>query len=246
MHHFQHWRTSVLFWGIFTAILILIPTSAIYADVTALADDTEPETILQIIQYGGPIGYLIILLSVGGAALVIEAFVTIRREKLSPPEVIGELESLLENQDYERALALCQSNESFIAKVVGAGLSRLSFGPEVMQESMGAIGEEESTRVYQKIGWINLIANMSPLLGLLGTVTGMMIAFRTISNSPSVVPSELAGGIFQALVTTVLGLIVAIPYSAVYFYLKNKTDKMITEIGIISSELMDRFKIEST
>ncbi|MFH1022555.1 MAG: MotA/TolQ/ExbB proton channel family protein [Planctomycetota bacterium] len=232
---------------------ILVPLAVTWAGDAAPAaggggegETSKKASLLTIIGYGGIVGHSIILLSVVGMALIIEAFMNIKREKLVPPELLAEIENMFEAQEYEKVLEVCQAHESFIAKIIAAGLSRLSMGYDAMSEAMGAVGEEEATKIYQKIGWINLIATIAPLLGLFGTVTGMMVAFNTIASSVNVNPGMLAAGIFQALVTTVEGLTVSIPYGCVYFAFKNKVDRYIMEIGIITGELMDRFKGQET
>ena len=109
------------------------------------------------------------------------------------------------------------------------------------------MGDEESIRLHQKIGWLSLIANVAPMMGLLGTVGGMIEAFNTIASSGGQAnPAELAGGISKALLTTMFGLVVAIPTTASFAFLRNRLVKSVIEIGAIVEDLFERFRPEHT
>ena len=108
---------------------------------------------------------------------------------------------------------------------------------------MEDVAEEEAIKLQQKISYLSLIGNIAPMLGLFGTVTGMIKAFNTIAALGSAVsPSDLAGGISQALVTTFLGLFVAIPSMIAYFLFRNRVVRITLEIGAIAEELVERFR----
>ena len=114
---------------------------------------------------------------------------------------------------------------------------------EYISDAMGEVSDFESTKLSQSISYINFIVTVSPMLGLLGTVWGMIGAFNTIATSASPpTPAQLAGGIQQALVTTCMGIFVAIMFSPVFFYYRNKVQRMILEVNAIAEELMERFK----
>lgn len=209
----------------------------------APAGQAQKITLWQTIKWGGWIGFLIIGLSMVGLALVIEHFLAIRRDALVPPELLGNLESLFEDEDFEEALNLCESQPTFLTNVMGAGLPKIDQGYEEIEKAMQEVGEQEATRLHQKIGILSLIANVAPMLGLLGTVAGMIGAFNTIATKQGAPnPSDLAGDISKALVTTFLGLTVAIPLTAAFFYFRNRVVRIIFEVGAISGELMERFK----
>jgi biopolymer transport protein ExbB len=197
------------------------------------------DTIMQ----GGVIGFVIIGLSIAALALAIEHFMTIKRDQLVPPELLGHLESLFEDEEYEEAMTLCESAPNFLTNVIAAGLPKIGQPYEQIEASMQEAGEQEAVKLHQKISYLSLIGNISPMLGLFGTVTGMIVAFNVIAKSqgaPS--PADLAGGIQVALVTTFLGLLVAIPAVAAYFYFRNKVIRIVMEVGTIAEELMERFR----
>ena len=104
------------------------------------------------------------------------------------------------------------------------------------------MGDEEAIKLHQKVGWLSLISNVAPMMGLLGTVSGMVVAFQTIATSGGAAnPAELAAGISVALLTTLFGLIVAIPVTAVFAYMRNNLVRSVIEVGAIVEDLFERF-----
>ncbi len=200
------------------------------------------QSVLDTIAKGRVIGFIIIGLSMVSLALVIEHAVTIRRDKLCPPELASELEDYFNQEQYEEALELCNVEHNLLTDVIRAGLSRIDSGYERMQEAMQEAGEEAAVNLQQKISYLSLIGNISPMLGLLGTVRGMVGAFGQIAQMKVVRPQVLAGSINEALVTTLLGLIVAIPTMCFYQFFSNRVNKLVLESSTIVSDLMERFK----
>lgn len=200
-------------------------------------------TMGELLAAGATIGWMIMFLSVIMFSLAIQYGMQMRRDKLVPPDVLGELEVLFEDEDYEGAMELCESEPCLLTNVIAAALPKIAFGFDVMVESMRAVQEEEAVKLNQKVGSLSLIGALAPMLGLLGTVTGMIAAFNQIASSPTAPkPSELAGGISQALVTTMQGLFVAIPAISCFFYLKNQVAKSALEVAAIAEELVERFR----
>ncbi len=226
--------------------LIILPMAffalLVMAD-PAFADDEREQSVGAAIMQTMPIGFFIIALSVLSLGLTIEHFVNVRRDKVIPPEVINELEILFDDEDYEGALQFCETSPGFVTNVVGASLPRMSQGFDAMQEAMIQVGEEEAVKLQLKISFLSLIAALGPMLGLFGTVVGMVMAFNEIATARGGAnPQDLAHGISMALMTTVMGLIVAIPSTAFYFFFKNRATKIILEAGVICAELVDRFR----
>lgn len=201
------------------------------------------KTLLQYISEGGEIGYIIIGLSFTAVVFIIAALVRLRRARLAPEEEVAALDRMLRAGSVEQAITYCSSAEhdSFITRVMGAALLRCSRSPFGLLELRSAIeesGQQEVARLHRSTDAIGLIASVAPMLGLLGTVVGMVGAFDTLSVSEGVAkPDQLAGNISVALITTVLGLIVAIPCTAVHSYLRNRVDALVTEIGDLIEEL---------
>lgn len=196
-----------------------------------------------LIKYSGPCGWIIIFLSVLAVALIVEHSVTLRRDKLAPPHIIDEIESLMEEENYQEALELCEAEPNFLTNVVASALPRVNAGFDAMEQSIQEMGEEETIKLNTKVGWLNLISSVAPLFGLLGTVLGMVEAFRTIATKKGAAdPADLAGGIYQALITTVEGLFVGIPALVGYFWFRTKITTIVLEIGAIIEQLFDRFR----
>ena len=183
------------------------------------------------------------LMSVVAVALIIENFMTIKREKLAPPDLLDELEALFDGENFQDAVELCEQEKNYLTNVVGAGLSKLGHSFETMQTSIREMQTEESVKLFQKIGWLSLISAIAPMMGLFGTVTGMFVTFGKIASSGgNVSPAKLAGGIKMALITTMLGLSVAIPVGIAFFTLRNRVIKTSTEINAITEDLFERFR----
>ncbi|MCB9890313.1 MAG: MotA/TolQ/ExbB proton channel family protein [Planctomycetes bacterium] len=203
----------------------------------------EPASMLSdIVGNAGIIGGIIGILSIIALALVIEHAMSIKRDKLAPPHLIDEIEALFEEQKFQEAVEVCEAEPCFLTNTVGAGLAKLGHSYDTIQAAYEEMHDEEEIKLHQKIGWLSLIAAVSPMLGLLGTVNGMITTFGEIAAKPSVKPNDLAGGIKGALVTTLLGLVVAIPVTAAYVFFKNRVVLASLEIGAIVEELFDRFR----
>jgi len=211
-------------------------------DTTGEVEAGKPTTLFDTINAGGLIGYIIIFLLLVAIALVIEHSLTIRRGVIMPPDLLADVEESFEKEEYEQAIAVCEEQPTFFTNVIAAGLSRINAGYSQMEEAMAEAGEEAATHLQQKIGYLALIANITPMLGLLGTVQGMIGAFKKISGTAAPKPGELAGEIQLALVTTFLGLLVAIPVMCIYQFFKNRVQRIVLEVGAISGELMARFR----
>lgn len=229
------------------ALLIIGPTASVAfaqdvpSDAAAAAASENWVTLL--LKHSGPIGWVIILLSVVGVALIVEHAVTLRRDKLAPPHIIDEIESLMEEENYQETLELCEAEPGFLTNVVAAALPRVNAGFDAIEQSIQEMGEEETIKLNSKVGWLNLIASIAPLFGLLGTVLGMIDAFRTIATKKGAAdPADLAAGIYSALITTVEGLAVGIPTLVAYFYFRTKVTMLVLEIGAIVEQLFDRFR----
>ena len=148
----------------------------------------------------------------------------------------------MDEEDYEQAMDLCDNESTPLTRVIGAGLPKMSFGFGVMAEAARTAAENEAIRLHQKISWLALLGNIGPMCGLLGTVWGMIISFNKIAKLGSPNPADLADGISIALVTTVLGLVVAIPTMAFFFYFRNRVVRAISDVEAITSDLFERFR----
>ena len=189
--------------------------------------------------------YSIIFLSLSFAlvALVVMNVLMARRDNILPADLIENFEAQLNAKKYQEAYELAKNDESFLGKVLSAGLARISSGYPQAIEAMQEVGEEENMRLEHRLSYLALIGTISPMFGLLGTVDGMVQAFEVIARSTvSPKPAELAEGISTALVTTLVGLWLAIPAIAAFNILRNRIARLVLEVGIVSENLMSRFQ----
>lgn len=241
----KHARRSLLIGMLALLLLTFVAGPAFAQDAAAPAASSGGESMsaIQFIKYGGTVGHIIILVSVVCLGMSIERAIGLKRDNVVPPDVLAQLEQLFEEEEYEEAMTVCEAQPTFLTNVIGAALPKIGTNYETIMDAVGETMDYEATKIQQSISYINFLSNVAPLMGLFGTVTGMISAFNQISTSPTPpTPAQLAGGIQQALVTTCQGLMVSIPFSVVYFYYRNKVQRMILEVQSIVSELMERFK----
>lgn len=220
-----------------------VPTETLSANEAKPQPDTsslvsspaDRRTFLQYLVLSGVCGVLIVVCSVIATALVIEHALTIRRGVLMPDDVIDELEELIRTGRLDAAIETCQARPCLFTNVVLAGLERYrasEFGFAEYRAAAEEAGEEQTARLYRKTEGLNVIGAISPMLGLTGTVLGMIKAFNVIAASGGAArPEQLAGGISEALITTLMGLFVAIPTMVFFSYFRNKIDSLVAEAG---------------
>jgi biopolymer transport protein ExbB len=208
-----------------------------------LAQRKQESFLMWMIRASGIFGFLILLVSFVMVALIVMQLLQLRRDNYLPQSFIEQFERLLNEKNYQAAYEAAKGNDSFIAKVLAAGMARLQRSYEDALQGMQEVGEEETMNMEHSIGYLALIGSVAPMLGLLGTVQGMVLSFQVIATSTtSPKPYELADGIATALFTTLEGLVVAIPAIVCYALFKNRLAKFVMEAGFISEELMRRFQ----
>lgn len=224
-----------------TALLLAAPLLAAQA---APADAAPPAGgIEEFIAGAGAIGVVIMILSVIALTLIIKYVIDMRKVKLAPPEIVDEIEALLEAEEYQEAMEVCESEPCYFTNVVAAGLPKVNASFEAMEKSLEEMMDEEITKLNGQLSWLTLIAAVSPMLGLLGTVQGMIGAFDQIKASKGqATPDQLAGNIALALITTMLGLVVSIPVTAAFVFLRNRVVSYSLEISAIVEDMFERFR----
>ncbi len=206
----------------------------------------EEMTMFELIMKGGVVGGLIILLSCVALGLVIDYAMTIRRARLAPVEDIAEFRDLVAKKDFTRVREAAQARPTFLSHVVTAGLEEVNLGYQAMVKAMEDTAEALTAKQARRIEHLNVIGNISPMMGLLGTVIGMLRCFNEISQvSGSIDPKLLAAGIFEALVTTCLGLIVAIPTLYFYAIFRNRLDELAGEASVAAEQILSTFKSDA-
>ncbi|MCG8653080.1 MAG: MotA/TolQ/ExbB proton channel family protein [Pirellulales bacterium] len=191
------------------------------------------------------LGYLSIFLaiSVTLVSLFVMNVLAARRDTLCPQELVDTFEEKLNEKEFQAAYDMARSDESVLGQVLSAGLAKLNRGYSKALEGMQEVGEEESMKLEHRLSYMALIGNISPMIGLFGTVHGMIDSFQEIAlggNTPN--PTKLAAGISTALFTTLVGLAIAIPAIAAYNVLRNRVTRLLLEVGVTSENLMSRFE----
>ncbi len=214
-------------------------TSAVSGDSAS----TE-ESFLGWLYHSLRLRYTVIFLIItfNGVALAVMVVAGLRRSMICPDALAAEFEARLNEKQYQEAYELAHNDPSLLGKVLAVGMSKLSEGYDASVEAMQEVGEDENMKLEQRNGYIALIAQIGPMFGLLGTVDGMVQAFGVIAHSNvTPKPSELAQGIGTALVTTIVGLWIAIPAIAFYHVVRNRLRRLVFEVAAISGNLMKRF-----
>jgi biopolymer transport protein ExbB len=191
---------------------------------------------------GGVLMIPIALCSIIALAIFLERLWSLRRSRVIPRDFLIEIEDLIRREKIPEAITRCRKDNSSMANIIVAGIRNFGKRREIVKESIEEIGRREASTLERYINVVGTIAAIAPLLGLLGTVFGMIKAFNVISIQGVGNPSSLAGGISEALITTASGLVVAIPTFVLYRYLANKADALIVEMEEHSIRMVDLLK----
>ncbi len=191
---------------------------------------------------GGVLMIPIALCSIIALAIFLERLWSLRRSRVIPRDFLIEIEDLIRREKIPEAITRCRKDNSSMANIILVGIRNFGKRREIVKESIEEIGRREAAILERYINVVGTIAAIAPLLGLLGTVFGMIKAFNVISIQGVGNPSSLAGGISEALITTAAGLVVAIPTFVLYRYLANKADALIVEMEENSIRMVDLLK----
>jgi len=200
--------------------------------------------LLDLLQKGGPVMYPLYACSILMVAFWIERVVSLRREKVIPPEIILKIQKASDSSDpavRRRLLDEIQASASPMGRIVKAGLRKVDRPVLELEKAVEDAGEKEAVRLQRNNKVLSSVASIAPLLGLLGTVTGFMRSFMMVAaTSEALGKAELlATGIYEALVTTAVGLVIAIPSMALYFYYQDRVDKLVGNIDDAAVELLE-------
>jgi len=228
--------------SVFILSLNYLPHTAFAQSLPTSSPDAMPVemTLWQTLKAGGGVMVVIGFLSVVAVAIIVYDFMMLNVNKLAPRRLYKELMGKLESRDFGGAQALClKENNTIISKIVLAGLERRNPLDDSAREAMENTAHVELTNLWQNISYLSDIVAVAPLLGLLGTVLGMIQAFHAVPlQSASVKTTVLAAGISKAMVTTASGLIVAIPVLIAYSYFRGQVQSITNAIEIYCGDLI--------
>ena len=230
---------------VLSAVLLLCLADICTAQSTGTQQQaTETSAFDHFVRDGGMITYFILLpLSGLTIGLCVDHFLHIRRGALLPDQLKITLGELIEQRKYKEVLAVTAQDPSLLASVLHSGLSQANSGLPVMERAMEEVMETRAASLFRRIEYLNIIGNVAPMIGLFGTVYGMIKTFSAIvelGGAPD--PKALAAGISIALVTTFWGLLVAIPALSVFHLMRNRIDGLLAECAVQSEQFIQYFK----
>jgi biopolymer transport protein ExbB len=171
----------------------------------------------------------------------VDSAILIQERRMMPWSLVRDVANAARDGNVMKALEACEKDPSPFAKIITAAFSRVEEKPEIIQEAVAIAADAETERLSQKLTWISVMSNIAPMLGLLGTVQGMIMAFKTISiSTPD--PGLLSMAIAQALWTTAAGLVVAIPAITLHYVMKNKTNTMVLRMETMAVQMARDFQ----
>ena len=200
----------------------------------------------QIVTGAGALGVILWLTifgaSVAGIALIVDSFITIRASKIAPDGLVAEVREAMEQGDVMKALKHCEDNPVPLSNILSAGFTNVEEGFEAIQDAVAVAADLEGEKLLQRVNYLNVVGNLAPMLGLLGTVQGMIFAFATLGTAAEGAAKQaaLALNISQALFTTAAGLAVAVPAVAFFYFFRNRATTIILNM---EGQTMDLIKV---
>ncbi|MCH2206612.1 MAG: MotA/TolQ/ExbB proton channel family protein [Lentisphaerales bacterium] len=223
------WTAAVSFMCLYGTQLSL------FAQDEAPAEGAQKTAGFMTIVFGGDIVSIAIWMMLFGAsaatlAFIIDAMISIKRDKLIPEDLVEGVRESLNEGDLNSAIAACEENPSPLSNILMVGFSNITEGFEVIQDSISSASEYESEKLLQKVNYLNMLGQIAPMLGLLGTVTGMVAAFSGMATATgSAKATMLASAIAGALWTTCAGLLISVPALLSYTLTRNNAIRIILE-----------------
>ncbi len=241
MLKYSHRRLATLATFLLSNLLL---SGAAFAQGDAAAGQPEEHTIWQTIVGGGPLIILIwvaiLATSVIMVTLIVQNIMTLKATRLAPPPLYDSLQQTIAAGNYQEAWETCNQNENYLANVLKAGLTRIGRGKEAVEDAVAEHGLREATLLRTRNSYLSVIGVVSPMIGLLGTVIGMMGAFAVLGASGIKNPQALAARIGEVLMATASGLFIAIPAFVAYYVFRNMSQKCIVIADdTVNSLLMD-------
>jgi biopolymer transport protein ExbB len=207
----------------------------------AAAPAAKKASFFRVVKEAGFLGgflWLLIFAAAGAAVwFSVDNAITVRAQRIMPDVLVDSVTEAMQEGDVIKALQCCENEPGPLANILTSGFSHVEEGFDVIEEAIGTSAELETEKIMQKLTWLSVVGNLAPMLGLLGTVQGMIAAFgRLGTGSPDV--GLLAMDISQALYTTAAGLLIAVPCVAVYYIFRNSANKIVLRMEALTMELI--------
>ncbi len=216
-------------------------------DAAAEPAPRPPQGFFEILFSGGPIGIAIMLVLIGlsltAAYLVFEQVLSLRKKEIIPPQLSDEVRQLVAAGQLDRAAEICREQPSLLSFVLSHGLSEAEGGWSEVEKATEDALAEQAARLFRRVEYLAVLGNIAPMVGLLGTVTGMLMSFKEVADTEGHAgATQLAEGIYQALVTTVVGLIIAIPALGAFAIFRNRVDQFVAEAAYAALHALSPLK----
>ena len=230
-------------------ILLLAFVPAAFAQEGAAPDAEQgSRTIWQTITEGGPLIIMIWLAIIGTSivmlTLIIQLFLSLRNEELAPKALVETLRVTIGAGNYQEAWEICRANKAYIAKVLKGALERIGHGKEAVEAALVEHGIREAQLLKTKNSYLSVVGVVAPMIGLLGTVIGMMGAFAVLGSSGVTNPRLLATRIGEVLLATASGLFIAIPAFIFYYFFRNRASTVLVHADDVLSRLVEDIPFE--
>lgn len=214
--------------------LCALPLLAQEATPPPAVGEVREKTLMDLFNSGGMLMYPLLLCSIGTVAVAIYCFIQISPTKMVPKTQVEAVGQFMQQRDAGGAYALCQANPNIFASTMAAALLKVNFERDLanklsMEQAAAETLANEETKLMQWVNYLNVFATIGPMLGLLGTVTGMITSFDQLAAGRSE-PQDLAGGIGEAMITTAAGLLVGIPAMFFYFFFRSRLALIVADI----------------
>jgi len=229
------------------SLLLLLQNQTAEEDSLALMLQQETSmSFFEILSQGGFLMFPLAILSILAIYVIAERWRTLENSKMDINQTLNTIETLLKSGSQQRAIQYCEEYQKPLARILKSGIRKLGRPIRDIEETIKNAGKKEVFMLEKRMNWLATIAGVAPLIGFTGTVTGMIRAFMDIQSlQGNVNPSVLAGGIWEALITTATGLIVGIIAYGFYNYLHGKINRMIFELETASADFIDLLQAPS-
>jgi biopolymer transport protein ExbB len=227
-------------------LIVQVQTDTAAADTLSMAAEQQQMSMLELLAEGGVLMIPLFILSIVAIYVIAERWRSLNNARIEIDGFLRTVESMLKDGDRQRALTYCDGIDKPLARILKAGIRRLGRPIRDIEDAIGNAGKKEIYHLEKRMNWLATIAGVAPLVGFTGTVTGMIEAFMDIQSlQGNVNPSVLAGGIWEALITTATGLIVGIIAYGFYNFLLGKINRMVHELENASADFIDLLQAPS-
>lgn len=231
--------------AVITSVSLISTAQTFAAETTAKTGQTN---VWDLIQKGGVVMIPIAILSIIAMALSLERAINLTKNKVVPKQFMRDLKDAQgggDKHDYHKAYDFCEHSQTPIGRIIQTGFGRLKIERRLseVEKFIGDVAAREVGKMKRSLRGLKVIAGVTPMLGLTGTVYGLIRVFQQITNSPNIVnkTAVLSSGIYEAMVTTAAGLTIAIPVLLIYHYLNNKVDSHAHDIEIACEEFLAEY-----